>query len=71
MGGYLTIPTSDSEHEYMNWFLDTHVGEPMEFIAAGDDTGTASWTAFLSVTDHSWDAVQCQLFHICERYDVS
>ena len=33
MGGYLTVPQSQSDHDYINLFLDTHVGEPMDIAA--------------------------------------
>ena len=38
MGGYLTIPESQSDHDFIGLFLDEFVGEPME-IAAGGATG--------------------------------
>ena len=28
MGGYLTIPESQSDHDFIDLFLNTHVGEP-------------------------------------------
>ena len=34
MGGYLTIPESQSDHDFINLFLDTNVGEP-NYIASG------------------------------------
>ena len=38
MGGYLTIPESDSDHDFISLFLDEFVGDPQD-IAAGGATG--------------------------------
>ena len=36
MGGYLTVPESQSDHDFIDLFLNTFVGEPQDIA---DDQG--------------------------------
>ena len=78
MGGYLTVPQSKSDHDYINLFLDTHVGEPMDIAAFDNVANYESWNGVLrkpmiqnGAVILSWEAQQCQSFHLCEAYNVS
>lgn len=78
MGGYLTVPQSQSDHDYINLFLDTHIGEPQEIVAFGEVHDYESWNGVLrkptiqnGAVILSWEAQQCQFFHLCEAYNVS
>ena len=75
MGGYLAVPQTDRDHDYINLFLDRALGDPKQLINNGGGVGFESWigvgvklTTVGLVQQLTWEAQQCAFFHLCEGY---
>lgn len=73
MGGYLAVPQTQRDHDYINLFLDRALGDPNDLINNGGGVGFESWigvgvklTTVGLVQQLTWEAQQCAFFHLCE-----